>query len=38
LTSREDLITTKAAAKAWFSPQFLAWYLAGLFKVGLPDG
>jgi adenylate cyclase len=27
----------KAAAEVWFSPEFLAWYLAGLRKAGLPE-
>jgi adenylate cyclase len=28
----------EASAKVWFSPEFLAWYLAGLRKAGLPEG
>jgi len=28
----------KMAAEVWFSPEFLAWYLAGLRKAGLPEG
>jgi TolB-like protein/class 3 adenylate cyclase len=27
----------KRAARVWFSPEFLAWYLAGLRKAGLPE-
>jgi adenylate cyclase len=27
----------KHAAEVWFSPEFLAWYLAGLRKAGLPE-
>ena len=27
----------KSAAEVWFSPEFLAWYLAGLRKAGLPE-
>jgi adenylate cyclase len=27
----------KRAAKVWFSPEFLTWYLAGLRKAGLPE-
>jgi hypothetical protein len=28
----------KAAAEVWFSAKFLAWYLTGLRKAGLPEG
>jgi adenylate cyclase len=28
----------KTAAEVWFSPEFLAWYLTGLRKAGLPEG
>ena len=28
----------KAAAEVWFLPEFLAWYLTGLCKAGLPEG
>jgi TolB-like protein len=28
----------KTAAAVWFSPEFLAWYLTGLRKAGLPEG
>jgi len=28
----------QGAAKVWFSAEFLAWYLTGLRKAGLPEG
>jgi adenylate cyclase len=27
----------RAAAKVWFSPEFLGWYLAGIRRAGLPE-
>ena len=32
------ITTYKSAAEVWFSPKFLAWYLTGLRKAGLPEG